>query len=299
MNCSSASAAASRRYLLAAVCFSSLAARVPAAEPLRLTHDGHLKRDPVLIDQGRQLVYTVQANEDRLALMRLDLATGTSEPLHADAGKSEFEPAFSRDGRYCAFVQSRGNLSLALVIRDTRESADAEVPPAGGFSGMRSPTFSPDSTRVVYSYPQDGRQQLYSVDLKGGDRRTLTDPPGINNWPSFSPDGGSIVFSSTRDGEYELYVMRSDGAEVRRLTEHVGQDIRPRYSPDGKRIAFTRSDGGNYEVYVMNADGTRQLPVTRHPERDDFACWHPDGRRLVMVCERQGRHDLYLVDVPE
>lgn len=310
MNCSSACETwyqptrLDRRVALTLVGCVWLAVNLPAAEPIRLTDDGHLKRDPILIDQGRQVVYAVQASEDRLALMRLDVTnladpTVESEPLHPDAGKTEFEPAFSADGRYYAFVQSRGNLSLALVIRDTRESTDAEVPPAGGFSGMRSPAFSPDATRVLFSYPEAGRQQLYSVNLKGADRRALTDSQGINNWPSFSPDGSSIAFASSRDGDYELYVMRSDGTQVRRLTERVGQDIRPRFSPDGKRIAYTRSEAGNYEVYVMNADGTRPLPVTQHPERDDFACWHPDGRRLVLVSERQGRCDLYLVDVPE
>ena len=64
-------------------------------------------------------------------------AGGRSTPVHPDETRSEFEPACSPDGRYLAFVQSRGNLSLALVIRDTMKNKDAEVKPAGGFSGPR------------------------------------------------------------------------------------------------------------------------------------------------------------------
>ena len=270
-----------------------------AGEPVRLTRDGQLKRDPVFLPGGKELVFTLLESPVQLRLMKLKLADGSVEPLHPNVTKSEFEPAFSADGRYIAFVQSRGNLSLALVIRDRMQKSDSEVRPAGGFSGMRSPAISPDGSRVLYCFPDDGRQQIYSVNLKATDRKLLTNSGGINNWPCFSSDGKRIVFGSTRDEGYELYVMNSDGGAVRRITSSPRQDIRPRFSPDGKRIAFTSSRDGNYEIYVINADGSRPQRITNHEERDDFATWHPDGRRLVVVSEREGRHDLYLVDVPK
>src|SRR5262249_23977271 len=139
----------------------------------------------------------------------------------------------------------------SLVIRDTRENRDAEVPPAPGFAGYRSPCFSADGTRVLFAFPEDDRQQIYSVDLQGGDRKQVTNSLGINNWPHCSPDGKQIVFSSSRDGNYEIYVMNADGSAPRRLTHCPFQDIRPRFSPDGKRIAFTSNRDGNYEIYVM------------------------------------------------
>ena len=294
MNCSRNSL---RHIALLAVLQLASLASLQAADPVRLTTDGHLKRDPIFIQFGREIVYTLLESPVQLRLMRLELTDKTTAPLHANVSKNEFEPDFSLDGRYEAFVQSRGNLSLALVIRDTKQNVDAEIRPSGGFSGLRSPAISPDMKRVLYCYPEDGRQQIYSVNMQAKDRKALTDSGGVNNWPCFSRDGKQIVFGSTRDGNYDLYLMNADGTAVRRLTTNPFQDIRPKISPDGKRIAFTSSRDGNYEIYVINTDGSGLQRITNHPERDDYPSWHPDGGKLVVVSERDGRHDLYLIDV--
>lgn len=282
-------------FLAVSSLFVSIAA---ASEPVRLTEDGRLKSDPVFISGGKQLVFTLLEQDDQLRLMRMTMRDRKVEQLHKDVTKSEFEPAFSPDGRFYAFVQSRGNLNLALVIKDAAQGNQSEVPPGGGFSGLRSPAITPDGKRVLYCYPEAGRQHIFSVNMEAKDKKQLTDSGGVNNWPSISRDGKQIVFGSTRDGNYEIYVMNADGRNVRRLTDSPRQDIRPEFSPDGKQIAFTSSRDGNYEVYVMNADGSDLRPITKHRERDDYATWHPDGKRLAVVSERAGRHDLYLFDVP-
>lgn len=273
--------------------------RPEAAEPARLTTDGRVKRDPVFSKpDGGELLFAVLDQPKQLRLMRLTLASGKFEAVHPDETRSEFEPAVSRDGRYLAFVQNRGNLSLALVIKDLMNGTQVDVPPGGGFSGMHSPAIAPDNSRVLYSYPEDGRQHLFVVGIDAKQPRRLVDSSGVNNWPSFSPDGQQIVFSSTRDGDYELYVMKSDGTDVRRLTESPKQDIRPRWSPDGRRIAFTSNRDGNYEIYLIAPDGSGLSRVTNHPEQDDYAAWSPDSRRLVFVAERDGHQDLVSVEIP-
>lgn len=270
-----------------------------AAEPIRLTTDGRVKRDPVFSKpDGSELLYVVLDRPKQLRLMKLTLANGKVEPLHADETRSEFEPAVSRDGRFLAFVQNQGNLSLALVIKDLMTGTQADVPPGGGFSGMHSPAIAPDNSRLLYSYPEDGRQHLFAVGIDAKKPRRLVDSSGINNWPSFSPDGQLVVFSSTRDGDYDLYVMKSDGTDVRQLTDSPKQDIRPRWSPDGRRIAFTSNRDGNYEIYLIALDGNGLTRVSKHPEQDDYATWSPDGRRLVFVAERDGHQDLVAVDAP-
>lgn len=275
-----------------------------AAEPATakeftpLTRTGLFKRDPVFIDGGEKLVFVLLERPEQLRLMRLDLSNGNTTPLHPDETRSELEPAFSPDGRYYAFLQSRSPASVAMVIRDTQEIQDAEVPPGAGFAGMRHPAIAPDNSRLIYSYPEDGRQQIYAVNMQAGDRRPITDSGGLNNWPGFSPDGKQIVFGSTRDGNFEIYVMDADGSQVRRLTRNPAQDLRPRFSPDGNRIAFTSNRDGNFEIYLVNSDGSGLQRLTNHPERDDYAAWHPDGKQLASVSERAGRFDLYSIPVP-
>ena len=270
-----------------------------AAEPQRLTTDGKVKRDPVLLKpDGSELLFSQLDKPNQLRLMKLDLRDRSVAPLHPNETRAEFEPAVSLDGRYLAYVQNRGNLSLALVIHDLMDNKQVDVPPGGGFSGMHSPAMSPDNSTVLFSYPENNRQQLYAVTMQATNRRTIVDSNGINNWPSFSPDGKQVVFSSTRDGDYDLYVMHADGTNVRNLVTSPRQDIRPRWSPDGRRIAFTSNRDGNYELYVMNADGSGLVRLTNHPEQDDYVCWNPDSRSLIYVSERDGHFDLYRLMVP-
>jgi Tol biopolymer transport system component len=264
---------------------------------IRLTEDGRMKADPVFIRGGEELVFTMQETASRLSLMRLRLANGKVERLHPQATTSEFEPAFSPDGRYCAFVQSRGNLNLKLIIRDTREARDAVFDPGNGFAGMRRPAFAGDAGRVVFSIPTPSGQELASVNVHAQDRRTLFQG-GLNNWPSFAPDGRRLVFGSSRDKHFQLYVMDADGHHVRRLTHSAAMDMRPAWSPDGARIVFTSNRDGHYELYLIHPDGTDLRRLTHHAERSDYAAWHPDGRRLAVVAERGGRSDLYLMELP-
>jgi TolB protein len=263
----------------------------------RLTHDGRQKMDPVFVTGGSELVFTIQEHPTQLSIMRCRLADGSMARLHPQATTSEFEAAFSADGRYCAFVQNRANLSLKLVIRDTKEDKDAIFDPGGGFAGMHRPTVAPDNSRVAFSIPALGGQQIASVNLQGRDRKYLTQV-GLNNWPAFSPDGKEIAFGSSRDGHFEIYLMDSAGNAVRRLTRSQAMNMRPAWSPDGRRLAFTSNRDGNYEIYVVNADGTGLARVTYHPDRDDYTAWHPDGKHLVTVSERGGQSDLYLLEAP-
>jgi Tol biopolymer transport system component len=229
--------------------------------------------------------------------VRLRLSDGSAERLHPDATASEFEATFTPDGRVYAFVQSRGNLNLKLVIRDTKNNRDAIFDPGGGFASLRRPTIAPDGDRVLFSLPAPSGHVLVSVNAEGKDRRELTQG-GLNSGPAFSPDGRQVAFASSRDGDFDIYTVLATGGQPRRLTKSPGLDIRPAWSPDGKRIAFTSNRTGHYQIHVMNADGTHVRRIDTPHDRDDYAAWHPDGKRLLVVGERDGKCDLYLLDAP-
>jgi Tol biopolymer transport system component len=257
-----------------------------------------MKMDPVFLGKGEELVFTLQESPTQMSLMRLRLADGSVERLHPSAQTSEFEATFTPDARHYAFVQTRGNLNLKLVIKDTRQSKENVFDPGSGFVGMRRPSMAPDGSRVIFSIPADSGQQIHSVSDVGQDRKQLTQS-GFNSWPAYSPDGKQIAFGANRDGSYKIHVMDADGDNKRLLTRGRCLDARPAWSPDGRQLAFTSNRDANYEIHVMNADGSRLRRVTDNPERDDYATWHPDGKRLAFVAERAGQFDLYLVDVPE
>lgn len=282
--------------VLSAMLLSSIA-NAHAADMVRLTTDGALKRDPRFVEDGNRLVYCYDEGPDLVRMLQMKMDDRSITPVFEDAGnRHNLEPAWSPDGQWIAYTQCTGNLTARLVIHNRSENRDAYITHPGR-GGTRSPTFSPDSKTVVYAFAETGPQQLWSVDTDGKNKKQLTETTGITNWPTFTPDGKTIVFANSRENNYEIYAMSADGSNERRLTENTIMDIRPRVSPDGERIAFVSTRDGNYEVYVMNLDGTQVQRITHSEERDDYPAWHPNGNQLVMVSERAGEFDLYLVDV--
>jgi tol-pal system beta propeller repeat protein TolB len=264
----------------------------------RLTQDGRLKLAPAFTAGGDDVVFSVHESPNLVAIRRLNLRDGSEARLHPTVAAHQFDAAFSPDGRYHCYAVSSTSPQLVLVIQDTKEQKEWEYRPQDSRATVRSPSISPDGTRVVFSLSDVGGHQIASVNMQGQDLKRLTQSPGMNCCPAFSPDGKRIAFASSRDGDLEIYAMNGDGGNVQRLTHSPGLDSRPSWSPDAKLIAFTSSRDGNYEIYVMSADGSGQRNITQHPDRDDFPVWHPDGRRVLAVCERAGRSDLYLIEVP-
>ncbi|MFM8583202.1 MAG: TolB family protein [Planctomycetaceae bacterium] len=263
----------------------------------RLTTDGRSKRDLVFAPAGDALLFARQETPELISLWRLPLSGGPATRWHPAAATTELEPALSRDGRFAAWVQSRGNLALKLVIEHLPDARQAIFDPGGGFAGMRTPTFAPDGSRVVFSLPCRGGQQLVSLAPDATGRVELTATAGINTHPDFSPDGQQIAFTSTRTGDYEIHILPVAGGDPRRITTSPGMDLRPRWSPDGRQLAFVSHRDGNYEIYLTDAEGHDPVNLTRNPDRDDFPTWHPRERQLAFLSERDGQSDIYLLEL--
>ncbi len=263
------------------------------AEPSRLTTDGTLKLAPVFISNG-DVVFATHEVPNLMSIVGLRLSDHSRRRLHPNVVNHQFDPAFSRDGRYHAYGRSSTSPQMVLVIEDILEKKDVMFRPRESRATARNPSFAPDGSRVVFSLSDIGGHQIASVNPRGEELKYLTKASGMNAWPAYSPDGRKIAFGSSRRGDFEIYVMNADGSDVVPLTLSLGLDARPAWSPDGKRIAFTSNRDGNYEIYVMNADGSDPRNATSHPAREDYPTWHPDGRRLLFVSDRDGGSDLYL-----
>lgn len=264
-------------------------------EPIRLTTDGTFKSDPVFLKDGAEIVYTLLESPTQMRLMKLKLADRSISKLHPEATTNEFEATFRADGSHYAFVQSRGNLNMKMVIRDAATGKDSVFDPGGGFAGVRRPAFHLKGERVAFAIPGETGQEIASVGRTGTDKTTLT-TGGINNWPAYSPDGKRIAFCSSREGGFDLFMMNADGREAKPVIKLSGMQMRPAWSPDGKKLVFTSNHGGNgnYNIWTVALDGTGLARITDHPERDDYAAFHPDGRQIVFVGERSGKFDLYM-----
>ena len=147
--------------------------------------------------------------------------------------------------------------------------------------GYRSPTWSPDGTRIAFSSVRDpgspNPSDIFSINPEGSDLRRLTWNLDAQ-FPAWSPVGARIAYTSFSGN---IFVMAADGSDVRQLTSVDDLfDGAPAWSPDGIRIAFARGNKDELIIAVMCADGTglRQLAGSAIGASP---AWSPDGTRIA------------------
>jgi Tol biopolymer transport system component/DNA-binding winged helix-turn-helix (wHTH) protein len=170
-----------------------------------------------------------------------------------------------------------------------------------GGGGQWLPAFSPDGTRVAYSWNAGGEWYL-EVKVLGTDTRLrLTKqpaqfPPG----PAWSPDGREIAF--VRAGALDdrgIFITSALGGPERKLRSLAPWRVPQRvvsWSPDGHWIAFADEAGttsspkprehGPNALYLISPETleTRQLTTPAPEEFGDTApTFSPDGRTIAFV----------------
>lgn len=103
---------------------------------------------------------------------------------------------------------------------------------------------APDASRVVYvrSTPDVttdmNYNNLWTVDVDGGNHYPLTEGSQFDYSPIWSPDGKELAYVSSRSGSSQIYIRSMETNETRRISNLPGSPQGLTWSPDGKQLAF-------------------------------------------------------------
>jgi len=212
----------------------------------------------------------------RIAVMDQD---GANNRYITDGRTLAITPRFSPTLQEIVYMAYGEDRSPPKVYLQNVDSGRREL--MGNFPGMSfAPRFSPDGTRVAMSLAQDGRTNLYEMDVRGRGLRRLTNSPAIDTSPCYSSDGTQIVFNSDRGGTQQLYIMPSGGGGERRVSYGDGRYATPVWSPRGDYIAFTKIMGGSFGVGIMRPDGSGER-LLANGFLVEGPTWAPNGRVLA------------------
>ncbi len=221
---------------------------------------------PRVSPDGRRIVFVSERDGNpEIYVMNRD---GSQQTRLTDHPADDIMPAWSPDGRRIIF-QSKRNSSGDLFIMNDDGTGLVQATTTSESEGHVSWSAG---DRLVYNMVVAGNYQLFTSDLQGNDRRTLTDS-SVDEWsPEWSPDGERILFLSERDTEDGgIYVMDAGGGNVQAIYNSPGEDWGAVWSADGEQIVFsvTQPDATD-DLYIMNADGSG---VRLLAERGAYPSW--------------------------
>ena len=223
------------------------------------------------------------ARVKRIAIMDQD---GANNRYITDGRTIALTPRFSPTLQEIVYMAYGENNTPPRVYLQNVDSGRREL--LGNFPGMSfAPRFSPDGTKVVMSISENGRTNIYEMDVRGRQLRRLTNSPAIDTSPCYSSDGSQIVFNSDRGGTQQLYVMPSGGGGERRISFGEGRYATPVWSPRGDYIAFTKISSGGFGIGIMRPDGSGER-LLANGYLVEGPTWAPNGRVLMFFRQQRG-----------
>jgi tricorn protease len=222
--------------------------------------------------------------EARGEVLTVPAAKGDVRNLTNSQGVADRDPAWSPDGKWIAYFSDASG-EYALHLRDQTGRDAPKAIPLGAPSYFYDPTWSPDSTKIVFT---DKRLSVWYVDVATGklvkvDTDRYETPFRTLN-PAWSPDGKWIAYTKQLQSNLRaVFIYSLDQARSYQVTDGLSDARNPVFDAGGKYLYFTAStdvalssswldmSGINHPVsrsiYVAVLDKT--LPSPLAPESDE------------------------------
>ncbi len=211
-------------------------------------------------------------------------------------------PSLSPDGKWVVFSKTEPSYDPA------QQSSDLWIVPSDGNSAPRKltgtrggeadVTWSPDSRRIAFSARREGDDvnQIYVIDLAGGEARRVTTLSTGARSPQFTPDGTRLLYTSS------VYPGAADDSANRRAAREE-RDRKPRvraYDAFPVRLWDRWLDDKQIHLIVQPVDSASRardimagtqlvkepgfgVPTADGSRQDIDAAWSPDGTSIVFT----------------
>lgn len=225
---------------------------LPNGKPERITKSKDFEFYPAFSPDGKQLVYSTWNDDNRGALMMLDIRKNNPKPQKLTPEKGFYtEPKFSPNGKHIVYTKEGGNNHMGYA--HGTERGIYYMPVKGGNptfvqKGGSAPLFNATSDRIFFTGYAGEKSAFKSVDLNGKDERThytstYTDqfyPSPDNKWIAFVELFNGYVAPFSANGAGLDLSANTKAVPVARFTKDAGTNIH--WSGDSKKVNWVLGD---------------------------------------------------------
>ncbi|MFN2374405.1 MAG: prolyl oligopeptidase family serine peptidase [Cyclonatronaceae bacterium] len=193
---------------------------------------------------------------------------------------SLFNPVYSPDGRYIAFLASdqtdRGYAQTMIGILDARDGSYRFI--SENFDRSAGNIKWSSNSRHIYAVaPANGGFPLYRFDIRTGEHRQLSsNDTGIRD---YDIRGNQIAFVLTEVANpFEIYVARDDMSRAERISTHNSVWLGEKRLSFPEKHTLATSDGFVIEYWIMKPaffDEDESYPLLLQIHGGPSAMWGP------------------------
>jgi TolB protein len=228
----------------------------------QVTHFNSLSIEPSLSPDGSRIAFTSYA-KGTPGIYVFSVNPVRDLHFYNQSASVNSAPSFTPDGKQVLYSSSAGGCCRIFAAN----------PDGSGFKPITHSTYIDTEPKVnpktgndvVFVSGRSGPQQIYHMNIDGGDIERLSDGTGEASNPCWNPAGQLIAFSWTRGfaaGKFNVFTMDVASRRYIQLTHDEGKNENPSWAPDGAHLAFASTrTAGRTQIYTMLGDGSQ--PPTR------------------------------------
>ncbi|MEQ8168433.1 MAG: protein kinase, partial [Candidatus Eremiobacterota bacterium] len=220
------------------------------SNPVRLTKDSLDATNPSWSPDGSKITFQ-SFYEDNYEIFTIK-SDGT-RPVNLTRNKGgDYGPSWSPDGKYIAFESKRDGKkdSSSVVTREIyimKSNGDSPKRLTNNNYDDFSPSWSPDSSRIIFISNKDDNYDIYMINADGTGLSAVTHSKEKENYPHWSHDGKKIIFSCYIDSgwkrifgvksKWEIYAINADGKDRVKILDFAGKEMSLKYISPAKKTS--------------------------------------------------------------